>query len=281
MNLSARRYLHGLSFRFACSPLRTHLPRKKRLALFTPELYAAPPLFVNKLAQTNSTQFYIPHSDTKNAPPISPFASPPSAVQKPPQTSRLLLIFNIVAATFARLFQCSRDSTIRSFYARACAHGTVPVEHAERAPPMGTRKNALRRRAPPMGTRKNALRRWRCSIFFLMPALVQARRVTGRLHGGARKACAPVRHSQKRLAPMALLGLFSYACARASTARGWDVCPVEHAERAPPMGTRKNALRRWRCGACAPYGHSQKRLAPMALLGLFSYACARASTARA
>ena len=35
--------------------------------------------------------------------------------------------------------------------------------------------------------------------------------------------------------------------ARASTARGWDVCPVEHAERAPPMGTRKNALRRWRC----------------------------------
>ena len=33
-------------------------------------------------------------------------------------------------------------------------------------------------------------------------------------------------------------------------------------------------------GACAPYGHSQKRLAPMALLDLFSYACARASTAR-
>ena len=46
---------------------------------------------------------------------------------------------------------------------------------------------------------------------------------------------------------MALLDLFSYACARASTARGWDVCPVEHAGRAPPMGTRKNALRRWRC----------------------------------
>ena len=41
----------------------------------------------------------------------------------------------------------------------------------------------------------------------------------GCLSGGARGACAPVRHSQKRLAPMALLDLFSYACARASTAR--------------------------------------------------------------
>ena len=149
--------------------------------------------------------------------------------------------------------------------------------------------------------------------------------------GGARGACAPVRHSQKRLAPMALLDLFSYARARASTARdgalarwstrsvrprsalaktpcadgaarsfflclrsckhgaglgclsggargacapyghsqkqpccalslfcprlsalyapryGARISPMEHAERAPPMGTRKNALRRWRC----------------------------------
>ena len=72
----------------ACSPLRTHLPRKKRLALFTPELYAAPPPFVNKLAPTNFPQFHIPPSDTKNAPPISPFASPPAAEQKPPQTNR-------------------------------------------------------------------------------------------------------------------------------------------------------------------------------------------------
>ena len=61
------------------------------------------------------------------------------------------------------------------------------------------------------------------------------------LAGGARGACAPVRHSQKRLAPMALLDLFSYACARASTAWGWDVCPVEHAGRAPPFGTRKSS----------------------------------------
>ena len=170
------------------------------------------------------------------------------------------------------------------------------------------------------------------------------------LAGGARGACAPVRHSQKRLAPMALLDLFSYACARASTARGWDVCPVEHARRAPPYGHSQKQpccalslfhlcslfyacgvgsvgmipprwstrgvrplwalakaavlrtvsfsfvltllrLRRRQCGhdpspggargACAPYGHSQKRLAPMALLDLFSYACARASTANA
>ena len=181
----------------ACSPLRTHPPRKKRLALFTPELYAAPPPFVNKLAPTNFPQFYIPPSDTKNAPLISPFASPPAAGQKPPQTSRLLLIFNIVAATFARLFQCSRDSTIRSFYARACAHGAVvgacPVEHAERAPPFGTRKSSRaahwlfficahcsarwRRqcgndtapvehaeRAPPMGTRKSS-RATHCLFF--------------------------------------------------------------------------------------------------------------------
>ena len=135
-------------------------------------------------------------------------------------------------------------STIRSFYVRACAHGTVPVEHAECAPPFGTRKNALRR--------------WRCSIFFLMPALVQARRGVGMfarwstrgvrprsalaktpcadgaarsfflclrsckhgaglgcLPGGARGACAPVRHSQKQ--PCCALSLFHlcslfYAC---------------------------------------------------------------------
>ena len=104
----------------------------------------------------------------------------------------------------------------------------------------------------------------------------------GCLPGGARGACAPYGHSQKRLAPMALLGLFSYACARASTARdgalarwstqgvrprsalakaavlrtvsfcprlsalyapryGARISPVEHAERAPPFGTRKSS----------------------------------------
>ena len=70
--------------------------------------------------------------------------------------------------------------------------------------------------APPFGTRKNALRRWRRSVFFLMSALVRARRGGRRLSGGARRACAPVRHSPKRLAPMAPFGLFSYVRARAS-----------------------------------------------------------------
>ena len=41
-----------------------------------------------------------------------------------------------------------------------------------------------------------------------MSALVRARRGGRRLFGGARRACAPVRHSQKRLAPMAQFGFF-------------------------------------------------------------------------
>ena len=77
----------------------------------------------------------------------------------------------------------------------------------------------------------------------------------GCLSGGARGACAPYGHSQKRLAPMALLDLFSYACARASTARGWDVCPVEHAERAPPFGTRKSS----RATHCLFFAHASLR----------------------
>ena len=77
----------------------------------------------------------------------------------------------------------------------------------------------------------------------------------GCLPGGARGACAPYGHSQKRLAPMALLDLFSYACARASTARGWDVCPVEHAGRAPPMGTRKSS----RAAHCLFFAHASLR----------------------
>ena len=93
---------------------------------------------------------------------------------------------------------CPRLSAL---YAPRYGARISPVEHAGRAPPMGTRKNALRR--------------WRCSIFFLMPALVQARRGTGRLPGGARGACAPVRHSQKQ--PCCALSLFHlcslfYAC---------------------------------------------------------------------
>ena len=60
------------------------------------------------------------------------------------------------------------DGAVRSFFLcpRSCEHGAgvgaCSVEHAERAPPFGTRKNALRR--------------WRRSVFFLMSALVRARR---------------------------------------------------------------------------------------------------------
>ena len=86
------------------------------------------------------------------------------------------------AAVLRTVSFCPRLSAL---YAPRYGARISPVEHAEHAPPFGTRKNALRR--------------WRCSIFF------------------------------------------SYACARASTARGWDVCPVEHAGRAPPFGTRKSS----------------------------------------
>ena len=130
-----------------------------------------------------------------------------------------------------RLFQCSRDSTIRSFYARACAHGTVPVEHAERAPPFGTRKSS----------------RAAHTLFFFCPHLSALYAPRCGNAGGARRACAPVRHSQKQ--PCCALSLFHLcslfcACGVGSGAR---FSPVEHAERAPPFGTRKNALRRWRC----------------------------------
>ena len=62
----------------------------------------------------------------------------------------------------------ARGAPVRSFFLcpRSCEHGAgvgaCSVEHAERAPPFGTRKNALRR--------------WRRSVFFLMSALVRARR---------------------------------------------------------------------------------------------------------
>ena len=66
------------------------------------------------------------------------------------------------------------------------------------------------------------------------------------LAGGARGACSTVRHSQKQ--PCYALSLF---CPRLSALYapryGARISPVEHAERAPPFGTRKNALRRWRC----------------------------------
>ena len=120
------------------------------------------------------------------------------------------------------------------------------------------------------------------------------------LAGGARGACAPVRHSQKRLAPMALLDLFSYACARASTARDgalarWStqgVRPLWALAKAAVLRTDSFSfvltllrLRRRQCGhappggargACAPVRHSQKQ--PCCALTLFHlctllYAC--------
>ena len=66
------------------------------------------------------------------------------------------------AAVLRTVSFCPRLSAL---YAPRYGARISPVEHAEHAPPFGTRKNALRR--------------WRCSIFFLMPALVQARRGVG------------------------------------------------------------------------------------------------------
>ena len=91
---------------------------------------------------------------------------------------------------------CPAENSFGGDTVYACDVGCVgyPVEHAMRAPRSALAEtpcadgavwlflmSALVQvehatRAPPFGTRKNALRRWRCSIFFLMPALVQARR---------------------------------------------------------------------------------------------------------
>ena len=90
-------------------------------------------------------------------------------------------------------------------------------------------------RVPPTGTRKSALRRWRNAVFFLMSALcclfsyVRARASTARVwgSGGTRGARSPYGHSRNA----ALLE---------------EGSPVGRAERVPPTGTRKSALRRWR-----------------------------------
>ena len=139
-------------------------------------------------------------------------------------------------------------------------------------------------------------------------ALRQEDSPVGRVPWGTR---SPYGHSQKRLTPMAWCRHFSYACARASTAPGvgirWDaLCafplralvecgtlrgeegsPVGRAERVPPTGMSTTICLRGRGspvgrvpqGTRSPYGHSQKRLTPMAWCRHFSYARARASTA--
>ena len=66
--------------------------------------------------------------------------------------------------------------------------------------------------------------------FFLMSALVQARWSTRCVRPRSALAKTPCADGA--------FDLFSYVSARAST--------VEHAMRAPPFGTRKNALHRWR-----------------------------------
>ena len=86
------------------------------------------------------------------------------------------------------------------------------------------------------------------SFSFVLTLLRLRRRQCGHdpSPGGARGACAPYEHSQKQ--PCCALSLF---CPRLSALYapryGARISPVEHAGRAPPMGTRKNALRRWRC----------------------------------
>lgn len=58
-------------------------------------------------------------------------------------------------------------------------------------------------RCAPHGAPRSALAKTPCAdgavrSLFLMPALVRARRGGRRLSGGARRACAPVRHSQQQ-----------------------------------------------------------------------------------
>ena len=150
-----------------CSPLRTHLPRKKRLALFTPELYAAPPPFVNKLAQTNSTQFYNMITE-----PILRARSSPRG------RSSVLFILPALVQARRRVGMFVRWSTRsvrpRSALAKAAVLRTVS--------------------------------------FLPTPLCALCTEVWGAdLAGGARGACAPYGHSQKRLAPAARYVSFSYA----------------------------------------------------------------------
>ena len=78
-------------------------------------------------------------------------------------------------------------------------------------------------RVPPFGTRRNTLRRWRSLAF----SYVRARA------GGARNACAPVRHSQKQ--PCCALSFF--------------LLPTHSALYAPRCGLSGGARY-----ACAPFG---------------------------
>ena len=98
--------------------------------------------------------------------------------------------------------------------------GRVP--QGTRSPYGHSRNAALRQedspvgraeRVPPTGTRKSALRRWRKAVFFLMPALVQARRRVWE-SGGTRPAgdAFPLR----ALAKAAVLRTCSLSFARTS-----------------------------------------------------------------
>ena len=181
----------------ACSPLRTHLPRKKRLALFTPKLYAAPPLFVNKLAQTNSTQFYNMITE-----PILRARSSPRG-----RSSALFIL--------PALVQARRGV---GMFARWSTQGVRP-------------RSALAKTPCADGAARS---------FFLCLRSCKHGAGLGCLPGGARGACAPVRHSQKQ--PCCALSLF---CPRLSALYapryGARISPVEHAGRAPPFGTRKSS----------------------------------------
>ena len=103
-------------------------------------------------------------------------------------------------------------------------------------------------RVPPTGTRKSALRRWRGADIFLMPALVQARRrVWG---GGTRFARSPYGHEHNDMLERerksggtrpAGDAFPLRALAECGTLRGEEGSPVGRAERVPPTGTRKSA----------------------------------------
>ena len=94
----------------------------------------------------------------------------------------------------------------------------------------------LRARSSPRGAVRSSL---------FCPRACERGAGLGCLPGGARKACAPYGHSQKQPCyAQPLFHLHTLFCAVASR-YGARISPVEHAERAPPMGTRKNALHRW------------------------------------
>ena len=103
----------------------------------------------------------------------------------------------LAKAAVLRTVSFSFVPTLLRLRRRQCGHAP-PVEHAERAPPFGTRKNALRR--------------WRCSIFFLMPALVQARRGVGMFAQWSTRSVRP----RSALAKAAVLRTVSFSFVHAS-----------------------------------------------------------------